>query len=99
MEAGEQRLTAEEHHARAMLLGLIYIGWAHMYVNEKEWNNPPIHDGQQDTWLDADTIEPIPQDEKMDRLFRNTRFDTSMSISKEMMDEFRLEMGDIWQRS
>lgn len=43
------KLTAEEHHARAMLMGRWYASRVHSYFNK---NKTPMH-------IDADTLEPI----------------------------------------
>lgn len=80
-------MTPEEHTARAMLLGRIYIQWANVYVLESEWNSTKI--GVPDSWLDADTLEVMPQDKKMDRLLGKVQLPA---------DDMELEVPE-WQRN
>lgn len=57
-------LTAEEHHARAMLLDMVYREWANIYVHE---GKPSLE------WLDADTLEVISDKEKAERIRQSLR--------------------------
>jgi hypothetical protein len=70
-------LSPDEHTARAMLLGRIYIHWAHIYVDEADWDRvTPLGNGRDsDTieWLDADTLSPLSEEEKFSRLLSKTR--------------------------
>lgn len=57
-------LSKEEHTARAMLMGRVYIDWAHIYVYENEWDSVVPNS----TWLHADDLHQMDQDEKMELL-------------------------------
>lgn len=69
----DETLTDEQHQARAMLMGLIYIDWAHIYVDKDDWDSPQIAGGRKITdWLDADDLHALAQDEKMARIVEKT---------------------------
>lgn len=63
--------TREEHTARAMLLGRIYIDWANIYVDAEDWERVDLKHPVE--WLDADTLLPVEPEEKLDRLLARTR--------------------------
>lgn len=85
-------MTPEEHTARAMLMGRIYIQWAHVYVIPEQWHgNAKI--GVPESWLDADTLQEMPHDSKMDRLLG-----VSNKQIEEAIGEWKLEVPE-WQRN
>lgn len=59
-------LTADEHEARAVLLGRRYSAWAGAYVDEGFTSSDIPR-----PWLDAETLEEIHHDEKFTRIQRH----------------------------
>ncbi len=90
-------MTNEEHTARAMLLGRIYIHWAHVYVDEAEWLRGTLGNGRDsDTieWLDADTLSPLSEEERFSRLLSKTRLSLqSGEYTKDNMEDLVRSYG------
>ena len=58
------KLTYDEHVARAMLMGLEYVDWAHAYM-------PPSGSAGRllpHEVIDADTLKPLPDNIFVDRI-------------------------------
>lgn len=60
MDTNPVKLTHEEHHARAMLLGMWYADRCHMYINTRQGQSlDSLEPARKTIRLDADTLKPI----------------------------------------
>lgn len=57
-----KKLTHEEHHARAMLMGMKFLPWSNAYIRDSTETFPIT------PWHDADTLEPLDLDEVSRRI-------------------------------
>lgn len=74
-------MTSEEHIARAALMGMEYMEWCGIYKSE---GGPLTGTGwDKSEWLDAETLEPIPDAEKSPHLLKAIAATSDAAVSME----------------